>query len=260
MLYRRNKSAPRCFDLRSKTAGAGKSVLIAVFAAVSAGSFCFAAELDKKRYIPVSEVKAGMKGYCLTCMKDTEVGKFNLEVLSIIHNLNPGRDTILVKCTDEQFLYAGVIAGCSGSPVYIDGRLAGAMSFGWPGSKDPIYGVTPIEDMLATGQADSYQTNQTTGNSAVSFDFSKPINLFEVNNLPLRLSTQVEAAGQLQTFADSKRNTNVGMQPLPTPLFISGLSKADKYLSMPLQILLFCRETATPKCLLHQHPSSADTR
>jgi hypothetical protein len=209
--------------------------LYVVFFIFTAGSLCLAAELDKKKYIPVSEIKAGMKGYCLTCLKGTEPVKYNLEVLSIIHNYNPGRDTILVKCSDEEFLHAGVIAGCSGSPVYLDGRLAGAMSFGWPGSKDPIYGVTAIADMLETGQADSYQSDRAAeisvygepADSAVSFDFSKPINL-------------VEAASLSQAAADSRKNTAEGLQLLPTPIFISGLPpSAAKQLNSAFDNLSF---------------------
>jgi hypothetical protein len=187
-----------------------KSIIIVVFVILSAGRFCLA-ELDKSKYIAVSEIKAGMKGYCLTCMKGTEVGKFDLEVLSIIHNFSPASDAILVKCEGPQFLHAGVIAGCSGSPVYIDGRLAGAMAFGWFASKDPVYGVTPIEYMLKAGQSQAYQNPADT--SAISFDFSRPVNLTDVEN-------------QFQAFLGSRRDNTSGMQPLPTPLFVSGLPAA----------------------------------
>ena len=53
---------------------------------------------------------------------------------------------------DERFKHTGLVAGCSGSPVYIDGRLAGALAWGYTFSKDPLYGVTPIEEMLEVGQ------------------------------------------------------------------------------------------------------------
>ncbi len=188
-----------------------KSIIIVVFVILSAeGGFCLA-ELDKSKYIAVSEIKAGMKGYCLTCMKGTEVGKFDLEVLSIIHNFRPASDVILVECEGPQFLHAGVIAGCSGSPVYIDGRLAGAMAFGWFASKDPIYGVTPIEYMLKAGQSQAYQNPADT--SAISFDFSRPVSLTGAEN-------------QFQAFLDARRNNTSGMQPLPMPLFVSGLPAA----------------------------------
>ena len=108
---------------------------------------------DPARYISVDEIKPGMEAYCLTVYKGTEVEKFGLEVLSVVHDFMPGRDAILVRGTDERFIHTGPVAGCSGSPVYINGRLAGAMAMGWQFSKDPLYGVTPIADMLRVGGA-----------------------------------------------------------------------------------------------------------
>ena len=106
------------------------------------------AELDTTRYIPVSEITTDMDAYCLTVLEGIEIEKFPLKILSIVHNEEPGRDRILVIGTDERFKHVGSVHGCSGSPVYIDGRMAGALSAGWDGSIDPLYLVTPIEDML----------------------------------------------------------------------------------------------------------------
>lgn len=112
------------------------------------------AELDTNRYIPVSEIRPGMEAYCLTVLEGTKIEKFPLKILSIVHNREPGRDRILVVGTDERFKHVGAVHGCSGSPVYIDGRMAGALSAGWDGSIDPLYLVTPIEDMLNVRQTE----------------------------------------------------------------------------------------------------------
>lgn len=106
------------------------------------------AELDTSRYIPVSEIRPDMEAYCLTVLEGTKIERFPLKILSIVRNEEPGRDRILVIGTDERFKHVGSVHGCSGSPVYIDGRMAGALSAGWDGSIDPLYLVTPIEDML----------------------------------------------------------------------------------------------------------------
>ena len=79
---------------------------------------------DPARYISVDEIKPGMEAYCLTVYIGTTVEKFGVEVLSVVHDFMPGRDAILVRGTDERFIHTGPVAGCSGSPVYIDGRLA----------------------------------------------------------------------------------------------------------------------------------------
>jgi hypothetical protein len=154
---------------------------------------CRAGELDKSKYIGIEEIKDGMKGYCLTCFKGTEVEKFELEVVSTVKNMNPGRDAIIIQSTDERFIHAGLIGGVSGSPVYIDGRLAGAMSFGWPNSKDPVYGVTPIKDMLSVG-TETNPAGKETKYSA-GFDFSRPLNVLDLSKSFQRLPEQKSASG-----------------------------------------------------------------
>src|SRR3989304_4694769 len=86
---------------------------------------------DPKRYISIDEIQPGMEAYCLTCYKDTDIEKFKLEVLSVVRNIEPGRNAILVQSTDERFIHTGPVGGCSGSPVYINGRLAGGIAFAW---------------------------------------------------------------------------------------------------------------------------------
>jgi hypothetical protein len=113
------------------------------------------AEPDRSRYIPVREIRTDMEAYCLTVLEGTKIEKFPLKILSIVHNEEPGQDRILVVGTDERFRHAGAVHGCSGSPVYIDGRMAGALSAGWDGSLDPLYLVTPIEDMLKIRQTET---------------------------------------------------------------------------------------------------------
>lgn len=106
------------------------------------------AEWDSSRYISVDEIQPGMEAWCLTVLEGTKVQKFPLKVLSIVRNAEPGRNFILVMGTDEVFKHYGSIQGCSGSPVYIEGRLAGALASGWSQAVDPLYLVRPIKDML----------------------------------------------------------------------------------------------------------------
>ena len=109
---------------------------------------------DSQRYIKIDEIKPGMDAYCLTDYGEAGIEKFALKVLDIVQGFEPGRNAILVMGVDERFKHTGPVGGCSGSPVYIDGRLAGALAFGWTFSKDPLYGVTPIEEMLEVGLTD----------------------------------------------------------------------------------------------------------
>jgi hypothetical protein len=141
----------------------GIALLILCLSASLAGAGQ-APQWDSKRYIRVDEVRKDMPAYCLTVLEGEKTEKFDLKVLSILKNVMPGRDLILVVGTDERFKHIGSVHGCSGSPVYIDGRKAGALSAGWDGALDPLYMVTPIEYMLAIDQ-DSAQTNTKAASS-----------------------------------------------------------------------------------------------
>lgn len=90
-----------------------------------------------------------MKGYGLTVMEGQKVERFDVEVLGVIPNATPGRSIILVRASGLGLERSGIVAGMSGSPVYLEGKLAGALSSGFPFSKEAIGGVTPIEPMLA---------------------------------------------------------------------------------------------------------------
>lgn len=94
-----------------------------------------------------------MKGYGLTVMEGQKVERFGVEVLGVVPNVTPGRSVIVVRATGLGLERTGIVAGMSGSPVYLDGKLAGALSSGFAFSMEAIAGVTPIEPMLAIESA-----------------------------------------------------------------------------------------------------------
>jgi hypothetical protein len=162
---------------------------------------------DPAKYIGTDEVRPGMKAHCLTCYRGTKIEKFDLNVLSIIHNFEPGRDAILVQGTDERFIHTGPVWGCSGSPVYIEGRLAGALAFAYTYSKDPLYGVTPIKDMFRVGQA---PTSPNPAQQGFLLDFSEPIDFVRIDK-------------QITSPRFSRAHSLTGAAALPCPLVTSGL-------------------------------------
>jgi len=103
---------------------------------------------DEQRFIGVDELKIGMKGYGLTVMKGTKIERFTCEVIEVLQKALPAQDIVLIRCAGLNLEHSGIIAGMSGSPIYFDGRLAGALAYGWGFQKDPIAGVTPIADMV----------------------------------------------------------------------------------------------------------------
>lgn len=172
---------------------------------------------DPTKYIDIDEIHPGMEAYCLTVYKGTEIEKFGLEVLSVVRDVEPGRDAILVQGTDERFIHSGPVWGCSGSPVYINGRMAGALAYSYYFSKDPLYRVTPIKEILSAGRQKSTVNKTAAAGAARSilepaftFDFSKPIDFAEINR-------------QITAGRSPAKNTRDGLTTLPCPLIISGL-------------------------------------
>lgn len=98
--------------------------------------------------IDVADVKPGMKGYGLTVFRGTQPERFDVEVIDVTTNFRPGQDLILIRTPHPILDRAKIVAGMSGSPIYFDGKLAGAYAYGWTFGNDPVAGVTPIANML----------------------------------------------------------------------------------------------------------------
>jgi hypothetical protein len=113
--------------------------------------------------IPVDQIHTGMRGYALTVFEGVKPESMDVEVLGVLHNVNgPKGDMILVRLHGTKVEYTGVVAGMSGSPVYLDGKLAGALAFRiGEFSKEPIAGVTPIADMLEINALDKSPAEET---------------------------------------------------------------------------------------------------
>jgi hypothetical protein len=101
------------------------------------------------RILPLSEVKTGMRGVGRTVFAGSRVEDFQVEILGILENSGPKQSIILARLSGGPLERTGVLQGMSGSPVYIDGRLVGAVALSFPYSKEPVAGIRPIEEMLA---------------------------------------------------------------------------------------------------------------
>src|SRR5687768_14348323 len=100
---------------------------------------------------PVDELKPGMVGIGRTVFEGDRLDEFKVHIIGVLRNvIGPRRDLILARLEGGPLANTGVIAGMSGSPVYIDGRLLGAVSYSLGQfSKEPIAGITPIDEMLS---------------------------------------------------------------------------------------------------------------
>ena len=165
----------------------------------------------KTEVLPLSQVHAGMRGVAYTVFEGTQPEPMEVEVLGVMKNTNgPRGDVILVRLHGAKAEYTGVVAGMSGSPVYFDGKLAGALAFRiGTFSKEPIGGVTPIEEMLEINAIDK---SQSEAKSAM-------VNPDGIG-IPV---THISSAG-METSAAAAPFVNQ-LQPIDTPLVFNGFSE-----------------------------------
>ena len=154
--------------------------------------------------LPVSQLHPGMHGVAYTVFEGTTVEPMDLEILGVLKDANgPKSDIILIRLQGKKPEYTGVVAGMSGSPVYVDGKLVGAIAFRiGQFAKDPIAGVTPIADMLEINALDQAPAESRTRGQTRT----------EVS----RTSGPGEPA-EAQSFSRY-------LQPIETPLVFSGFS------------------------------------
>ena len=158
--------------------------------------------------MPVSEIKAGMKGVAYTVFQGTQPEPMDLTVLGVLKNANgPKGDIILIRLEGNKPDYTGVVAGMSGSPVYIDGKLVGALAFRiGQFSKEPIAGVTPIADMLEINAMDQSVA---------------PVEAKTGSGTAETATTKTSGPGEA---VDVSKVTNV-LTPIETPLVFDGFSQ-----------------------------------
>jgi hypothetical protein len=163
--------------------------------------------------IPVSQIRAGMRGVAYTVFEGVKPEAMEVEVLGVLHNVNgPKGDVILVRLHGQKVEYTGVVAGMSGSPVYLDGKLAGALAFRiGEFSKEPIAGVTPIADMLEISALDRTPAEESSA--------TKP-SLHMVAGKTASPSNVPDLATQ-----DSVANVANYLKPIETPLVFNGFSE-----------------------------------
>ena len=181
-----------------------------------------AGEPDPKSYWDVKDIRPGMKGVGQTVMVGTKLEEFHAEVLGVMKDVNPGRDMVLCKLSGCNLEHAGIIQGMSGSPIYIDGKLLGAVAFAWEFAKDPIAGVTPFSQMI------QYVRSNDRRIAAESRDHAAG-GRFQAARMPVSpwidgLSGEAPGLGSSSLPIPVSGGPMGGMVPIVTPLAASGFS------------------------------------
>jgi hypothetical protein len=166
---------------------------------------------DDMPIMPLSDIKPGMKGEWHTVVTGTRIDSFPMEVVGVAENfIGPQRPVIICRGLDSTNRLTGPVAGMSGSPVFIDGKLIGAYAYGYLYPKDQaLFGVTPIEGMLEVEQNYGPGSGPKKGMAAVN-----------PNGSPHWRSAPARSAN-----LPSLDSLQAAIRPLPTPLFVSGISE-----------------------------------
>ena len=116
---------------------------------------------------PVSALHPGQQALVRTVFVGDSIETFTAEIVGVLPGGRAEGDMILARATDPRVILTGVAQGMSGSPVYVDGRLIGALSSGWAFSKEPIFGITPIGEMLAVLDQPDADTDESVGPTGI---------------------------------------------------------------------------------------------
>ncbi|NLF31793.1 MAG: hypothetical protein GX591_13005 [Planctomycetes bacterium] len=191
------------------------------------------------RYLHHDELRRGMKGYGLTVMSGTEIVRFEVEIVSVMKGYGPNRDVILARLNGQGLDVSGIIAGMSGSPVFIhhDGKdkMIGAVAYGWlfqkPFDTGPLCGIQPITQMLALsdspldGGADAapraeapVAPRHAPGSVRLPEEYRE--RMFDPGKIDFSPAREPGAPPSSDSAASSSRLT-----PLSTPVMVGGLSE-----------------------------------
>ena len=205
---------------------------------VAAASADISPTFDSAKMWRTADLRPGMRGYGLSVFSGLRPEKFDATVVGVVHGFMPGQDIILCQLRHPVLEGIGVVAGMSGSPVYVDGKLIGAVAYGWGNSIEPLAGVTPIEDMLKV-----YDKTPTDKNTFPEFSEEKGSRLSAFEGYLAAFNSQTGEICRSSEPQPVKVSTNaipedvrrnyrlpetVEARPLSTPVYVSGLSESGR--------------------------------
>ena len=192
----------------------------------------------KTEFIRVEDLQPGMKGIGRTCYRGTVPDEFQVEILGVLRGVNPGASAVLARFSGPAIEKTGIFEGMSGSPVYIDGKLLGAVAYSFSFSKEAIGGITPITEMV---EAFKEAISPTSG---IKIADSRPLKLGSslpgIQNLPAELAVDSTAAKQQPLWESFGGHSLI---PIATPLSIGGFHSetlkkfAPRFRAMGMSIL-----------------------
>lgn len=175
---------------------------------------CTTSFANEKETMDVDEIMPGMKGYGKTVFHGDQIETFHVEVLGVLKNWDAKSNMILIRMSGGPLEQSGIISGMSGSPVYIDNRLIGAVAYGWNFAKEPIAGVTPILEMK-NSLLDLPLPEKDV--SPTSFDWEIPPALQDNKEL------RPQDSFLLPQATEERSSNTIKLTPIMSPLLVSGI-------------------------------------
>ncbi|HXW13102.1 MAG TPA: SpoIVB peptidase S55 domain-containing protein [Terriglobia bacterium] len=178
---------------------------------------------------PLTDVRPGLKGVGRTVFEGDKIDEFQVEILGVLKNaLAPQRDLILARLSGGPLATTGVVSGMSGSPIYVDDKLLGAVSRAFPLSKGAIAGITPIEEMLTVVPSPGVSTTRVFSNESFRI-----VNTSGGSPDLGRLIANEGATPGLSSFLGADGTSGTAFSSLLLPLRLGGFSSASLDLFAP---------------------------
>lgn len=183
---------------------------------------------SQTQFFPLSEIRPGLKGVGRTIFEGNKVQEFQVDILGVLKNfLAPKQDVILAKLSGGPLAETGVIEGMSGSPVYVDGKLVGAVALAFPFAKEAITGITPIQDMLEVVPEPAHpERAQRVQPMATSPEYKIVRSSLDPNASARLIPEEADGQFGIQSLmkAFPPRNNNGTLSNLLLPLHFGGFS------------------------------------
>ena len=188
--------------------------------------------------LEIDDVTPGMRGYGMSVFRGTQPERFDVEVIDVLHNFRPGQDLILARTPHPLLDRAIAVGGMSGSPIYLDGKLAGAYAYGWPFGTEPVVGITPIrimlEEMTRPIRPDAFPGAEPLGRRAGAPGSpranpradARPEVRHSAAGLPPYLGRRTNALAPIAALTErlTPSSEAPGLRPATTPVMLGGLT------------------------------------
>jgi hypothetical protein len=171
-------------------------------------------------FYPLEMVKPGQKGFGKTVFSGTQVENFDVEILGVLHNIGPKQNLILARLSGEKLSHTGVFAGMSGSPVYLENRLVGAVAYAFSFAKEPFAGITPIQEMVDIFK----ERPQTVQQRSSAFGLLKLTDLANLERFLLQPRHEIPYFPLSGAWSGIPSHAGE-LRPISTPVNLSGFSQ-----------------------------------